>query len=52
MRMDIPALEEFGQNTTDDTTDDLLHQTRGLIIDVNTSSADHFEDSDLGTLRA
>lgn len=52
MRMDIPALEEFGQNTTDDITDDLLHQARGLIIDVYTSSADHFEDSDLGTLRA
>ena len=52
MIRDIPALKEFGENHTDAITDDLLNQARGLTIAVYTATADHFEDSDLGKLRA
>ncbi|KAJ4932499.1 hypothetical protein JOQ06_010919 [Pogonophryne albipinna] len=48
--LDIPALEEFGENPADAITDDLLNQARDLTITV--SKADHFEGSDLGKLRA
>ena len=52
MSLDIPALEEFGENPADAITDYLLNQARDLTITVYTSKADHFEGSDLGKLRA
>ena len=52
MSLDIPALEEFGENPDDIITDDLLNQARHLTIAVYTSTADYFEGSDLGKLRA
>ena len=51
MRLDIPALEDFGENPCDTITDDLLNQARDLTITVYQSKADHFEGSDLGKLR-
>lgn len=52
MILDISALEEFGENPTDAMTDDVLNQARDLTIAVNTATPDHFENSDLGKLRA
>ena len=49
MRLDIPALEYFGENPGDTITDDLLHQAQYLTIAVYQSKSEHFED--LGKLR-
>ncbi|XP_056150226.1 tumor necrosis factor alpha-induced protein 2a [Lampris incognitus] len=48
MSLDTPAFEEFGENSTDAIAGDLLNQARDLTIDAYTTTADHFEDSDLG----
>jgi hypothetical protein len=51
-RVDIPALESFGEGPDEGITDDLLNQARALTIDVYPSKADHFEDCDhLGKVR-
>lgn len=53
MRIDLPALpEEFGQNPADTINDGLLNEAQHLIIAVYRTSADDFEDPDLGKLRA
>ena len=51
MRLDIPALEDFGENPGNIITDDLLHQALDLTIGVYQSKADHFEGSDLAMLK-
>ena len=51
MCLDLPALEEFGENTSDSLSGDVIKQTRDLTISVYTSKADHPEDFDLGKLR-
>ena len=51
MRLDLPALEEFCENSSDSLSDDVINQARDLAIAVYTSKADHSEDFDLGKLR-
>ena len=47
----ISALEEFGENSSDSLSDDVINQARDLTIAVYTSKADHQEDFDLSKLR-
>ena len=37
--MDVPALEEFGENSSDSLSDDIISQARDLTIAVYTSKA-------------
>ena len=51
MNVDTPTLQSFGDNPTDEVTDDIIKQARDFTITVYTTAADHFADSDLGKLR-
>ena len=51
MSVDKAALERFGDNSDEGTTEDLLNQARGLIVTVYTNKAELIEDYDLGKVR-
>lgn len=54
MRLDLPsmpALQEFGENSSYSLSDDVINQARDLAIAVYASKADHSEDFDLAKLR-
>jgi hypothetical protein len=51
MGLDLPALQEFGENSSYSLSEDVKNQARDLTIAVYASKADHSEDFDLAKLR-
>ena len=51
MGLDLPALQEFGENSSYSLSEDVKNRARDLTIAVYASKADHSEDFDLAKLR-
>ncbi|XP_030833483.1 uncharacterized protein LOC105441519 [Strongylocentrotus purpuratus] len=52
LSLDIPTIEQFGENPADVVSGDLIKEARAITTAVYTSASDDFNESDLGKIRA